>query len=117
MCHPACSKLPCAFQFTSWARSLLARSKLVVVGPIYISIFHAVIQEYDLLAIRVRDPAKFAAPFSLMPTLSRKELLKDAQNFCVVHIPSDEDGKPRKTEITMGNKYIETTADPNQGQL
>ena len=117
MCHPACSKLPCAFQFTSWARPLLTRNKLISgLLDLYIH-FHAVIQEYDLLAIKVRDPAEFAAPFPLMLKLSREMLLEEAQSFCIVHIPSDEDGKPRKPEITMGNKYIKPTADPNQGQL
>lgn len=69
-------------------------------------------QEYDLLAIKVKDLTGFGVkPFPLSTWLSREKFLKDSEvkDFCIVHIPSDKDGKLVKPEVTMGPKHPKNT--------
>lgn len=60
-----------------------------------------------MLAIKVKDPATFTVavkPFPLFTWLVRKEYLKEAELFYIVHFPSE---KSHDLEFAVGRKYAE----------
>lgn len=65
-------------------------------------------QEYDLLAFKVKDPTTFGAKtfkFLTWQWSIRQGLLKQASQFCIVHILTNVEGKAEEPEVTFGPKY------------
>ena len=115
--HPAyaCCKSPCVFQFTSWTRQLLARSKIVSnlsLLDLCTHWFHSVIQKNDLLAIKMNDPAMFPmdiTPYPLNPEWKREAYLMDAKQFFMMHFLPDAHGRPGSLQFTLGKRSNECT--------
>ena len=68
-----------------------------------------------MITIRVKGSTKIE-PFPLFPHLLRESLMKEAKEFCLVHIPP-EPGILGRPKVAVGLKYTKETANKGHCKL
>ena len=74
-------------------------------------------QEYDLLAIKVKSPTNFSlgiTPYPLNPEWNREVYLLDAQLFNMIHFQPAKSSVPGQLQFTTGKR--ECLKDTDRGQ-
>ena len=77
-------------------------------------------QDKDLLAIRVKDPASFgiSKAIPLKPDFDREtELVMGAQEFSLVQFPYKKHNAAKPVEIAFGRRYNVSDNQPSSGKF
>ena len=71
-------------------------------------------QEYDLLAIKVKNPSAFITPYPLNPDWNREVYLMNAQLFNMMHFQPGTSGMPGRLQYTTGKRVDPKDTDRGQ---